>query len=123
MIFVLMVILMVGVLLIVGMLCLHIGSGGLRRLSSLMFTSSNKYESIDSNGLEHLNNAGHHLQPELVDLMDDGIDIVRIKTTEEVSFFNFLEEMIGRANWACELGAPIWHMNKPYNLGVLSQNL
>ena len=71
-----------------------------------MFTSSNKYESIDSNGLEHLNNAGHHLQPELVDLMDDGIDIVRIKTTEEVSFF-FLK--IRGNNWARVLGAQIGH--------------
>ena len=49
---------------------------------------ANKYENGDANGLDVLNNAGHHLQnPELVDLMDDGIDIVRIKTTEEVSFF------------------------------------
>ena len=96
-IFSLMVILMVGVLLIAGLLCLHIGSGGLRRLSSLMFAQANKYEnSVDTNGLGVLNNAaggsgsnglhGHSLQPELVDLMDDGIDIVRIKTTEEVSF-------------------------------------
>ena len=52
-----------------------------------MFASrANKYENGDTNGLDVLNNAGHHLQnPELVDLMDDGIDIVRIKTTEEVS--------------------------------------
>ena len=51
-----------------------------------MFASrANKYENGDTNGLDVLNNAGHHLQnPELVDLMDDGIDIVRIKTTEEV---------------------------------------
>ena len=85
-IFSLMVILMVGVLLIAGLLCLHIGSGGLRRLSSIMFTQANKYENsaVDTNGLNVLNNAGHHLQPELVDLMDDGIDVVRIKTTEEV---------------------------------------
>ena len=98
-IFSLMVILMVGVLLIAGLLCLHIGSGGLRRLSSLMFAQANKYEnSVDTNGLGVLNNAasgsnglaGHSLQPELVDLMDDGIDIVRIKTTEEVSSFLFL---------------------------------
>ena len=83
-----MVILMVGVLLIAGLLCVHIGSGGLRRLSSLMFAQANKYENVDTNGLGVLNNAGgHSLQPELVDLMDDGIDIVRIKTTEEVSFF------------------------------------
>ena len=87
-IFSLMVILMVGVLLIAGLLCVHIGSGGLRRLSSLMFAQANKYENVDTNGLGVLNNAaGHSLQPELVDLMDDGIDIVRIKTTEEVSFF------------------------------------
>lgn len=90
-IFSLMVILMVGVLLIAGLLCVHIGSGGLRRLSSLMFAQANKYENVDTNGLGVLNNAGgHSLQPELVDLMDDGIDIVRIKTTEEVSFLFFL---------------------------------
>ena len=54
-----------------------------------MFASrANKYENGDANSMDVLNNAGHHLQnPELVDLMDDGIDIVRIKTTEEVSFF------------------------------------
>ena len=46
---------------------------------------ADKYENGDTNGLNVLNNVGHHLQnPELVDLMDDGIDIVRIKTTEEV---------------------------------------
>ena len=51
-----------------------------------MFAQANKYENVDTNGLHVLNNAGHqHLQPELVDLMDAGIDIVRIKTTEEVS--------------------------------------
>ena len=36
-IFSLMVILMVGVLLIAGLLCIHIGTGGLRRLSNMMF--------------------------------------------------------------------------------------
>ena len=57
-----------------------------------MFASrANKYENGDTNGLDVLNNAGHHLQnPELVDLMDDGIDIVRIKTTEEVSAILYL---------------------------------
>lgn len=56
-----------------------------------MFAQANKYENVDTNGLGVLNNAGgHSLQPELVDLMDDGIDIVRIKTTEEVSFLFFL---------------------------------
>ena len=49
-------------------------------------TGPNKYdENGDTNGLDVLNNPGHHLQnQELADLMDDGIDIVRIKTTEEV---------------------------------------
>ena len=84
---------MVGVLLVLGTVCLSIGSGGLRRLSSLMFTPSssggraNKYENVDTNGLHVLNNAGHHLQPELLDLMDNEIDVVRIKTTEEVRAF------------------------------------
>ena len=64
-----------------------------------MFAQANKYENVDTNGLHVLNNAGHqHLQPELVDLMDDGIDIVRIKTTEEVSFLFFLLPNLGLQN-------------------------
>lgn len=105
-IFSLMVILMVGVLLIAGLLCVHIGSGGLRRLSSLMFAQANKYENVDTNGLGVLNNAGgHSLQPELVDLMDDGIDIVRIKTTEEHKVKGTLRsESIVRTKRVCVSG-------------------
>jgi hypothetical protein len=82
-IFVLMCVLMVGVFLVAALLCLHIGSGGLKRLSAVMFADQNTF----GGGLtsDHPNGLNSVLQPELVDLMDEGIDVVRIKTTEEVS--------------------------------------
>ena len=92
MIFTLMVILMVAVFLVAALLCLHIGSGGLKRLTSYVFSdhassSSAKYDGESATGLildgTSFGNQ-QPLQPELADLLNDGIDIVRIKTTEEV---------------------------------------
>ena len=96
MIFCLMVILMVAVFLVAALLCLHIGSGGLKRLSTYMFADQDfsSSSSASASNYDHANGLildsssyGNQqpLQPELADLLNDGIDIVRIKTTEEVS--------------------------------------
>lgn len=84
-IFTLLVILLVGVFLVAALLFLHIGSGGLKRLSGLMFADSSSHVSGNNNvgGIVIDSGLAPHAHPELVDLIDDGIDIVRIKTTEE----------------------------------------
>ena len=84
-IFILMVVLMVGVFLVAGLLCLHIGSGGLKRLSNLIFDhQTGGYDGPVGPDIHGGFSVQQPLQPELVDLMDEGIDVVRIRTTEEV---------------------------------------